>query len=342
MQAMVLKAFGQPLELEERPVPEPGPGEVLVQVEACGVCGTDLKIVAGKLPNINPPRIPGHEIAGRIAAVGAGVRHLRPGQRVTCYYYVTCGTCRNCRTGRETICTDFRGRLGFERDGGFAEYVLVPEENCLILPDGIRAEDAAVLEDAVATPYHALVTRGGLSAGESVVVMGVGGLGIHAVQVAKAAGAAVLAVDIDERHLDLARDYGADSTLRYEPEGYQAAVARLVGAPDMVLETVSRPETIEANAKVLRPGGRLVMVGYSPGVLLQLETAHVVLSEVTLIGSRAAGRHEVARAIELVARGAVRPVIHRRFRLAEVNEALEALRQGATVGRAVVAVGPSA
>jgi D-arabinose 1-dehydrogenase-like Zn-dependent alcohol dehydrogenase len=339
VRAMVLERFGEPLRLTERPEPEPGPGEVLVAVRACGVCGTDLKITGGKLPNINPPRIPGHEAAGVVAKVGEGVSGLAPGMPVTLYYYVSCGHCRNCRSGRGTICTDFRGRLGFERDGGFAEYVLVPAENCIPIPADMSFADAGVLEDAVATPYHALVTRGGLRAGETVLVMGSGGLGLHAIQVAHAAGAFVVAVDVDESHLELALHYGADRTIRYTPGSYAEDVRRATdGELDMVVETVSRPETIRQNAEALHPGGRLVLIGYSPGTELLLETSHTVLSEITVLGSRAAGRHEVEAAVELVARGLVRPVITARYRLEDVNDALEALRQGRTVGRAVVEI----
>lgn len=161
MEAMVLERFGEPLHHTERPEPAIRPDEVLVRVGACGVCGTDLKISSGALPGIDPPRIMGHEIAGTVERVGSEVRVLRPGQRVTCYFYISCGRCPNCRAGRGTICTEFQGRLGFERDGGFAEYVAVPAQNCIPIPDSLGFAEAGVLEDAVSTPYHALVTRGG-------------------------------------------------------------------------------------------------------------------------------------------------------------------------------------
>jgi 2-desacetyl-2-hydroxyethyl bacteriochlorophyllide A dehydrogenase len=337
MRAMVLEAFGAPLVLRERPTPEPGPGEVLVKVEACGVCGTDLKVTAGKLADVRTPVVPGHEVAGVVAALGDGVEGVRPGQRVTCYYYVSCGRCRNCRSGRETICLDLKGRVGFTRDGGFAEYLVVPAENVLPIPDGMTFEDAAVLEDAVATPYHALVTRGGLVAGETVLIMGCGGLGIHALQVAKSAGAHVIAVDIDPSHLEEASRHGADATVLYDPAGYRQAVRALArDGVDMVVETVTQPETIRLNAEVLIPGGRLVLIGYTPGLEVSLETSRTVLSELTVVPSRASGRHEVARAVELVARGAVRPVIAERMPLTEANRALDLLRQGKVLGRAVL------
>ncbi len=338
MEAMVLERFGAPLVHKDVPVPSLRPDEVLVRVGACGVCGTDLKVSSGALQGIGLPRIMGHEIAGTVERVGAGVANVSPGQRVTCYYYVSCGRCANCRSGRGTVCTDFQGRLGFERDGGYAEFVAVPAQNCVPIPDHLGFAEAGVLEDAVATPYHALVTRGGLRAGETAVVMGAGGLGLNAIQVAHAAGARVIAVDIEERRLERALTLGADAAVAYREETYVDDVRRAAQGRgiDLVLETVSRTETLRANAAALEMGGRLVPVGYYPGRDFAQDTSELVLREISVLGSRAAGLHEVQRAVDLVAGGHVLPEISVRLPLRSANEALDALRSGQQMGRAVI------
>jgi D-arabinose 1-dehydrogenase-like Zn-dependent alcohol dehydrogenase len=336
-----LESFGAPLRLMDLPIPAPGPDEVLVRVGACGVCGTDLKISSGVLPGIELPRIMGHEISGTVAQVGDAVQGIAAGDRVTCYYYVSCGRCENCLAGRSTVCTDFLGRLGFERDGGFAEYVLVPARNCVPIPDALGFAEAGVLEDAVATPYHALVTRGGLRAGETVVLMGVGGLGLHALQVAKAAGSAVIAVDVSESHLRRATELGADVALPYRPESFgdDLRAAAGPGGIDLLMDTVGRTETLRQCAEAVRPGGRLVPVGYFPGVEFAFDTSHLVLREISVLPARAAGLREVAKAVDLVARGLVETQISARYPLDAVNEALAALRTGTLMGRAVIDFG---
>lgn len=338
MEAMVLERFGAPLQHTEAREPNLRPNEVLVRVGACGVCGTDLKVSSGALQGIALPRIMGHEIAGTVERVGAEVENVRPGQRVTCYYYVSCGRCSNCRSGRGTVCTEFQGRLGFERDGGYAEFVAVPAQNCVPIPDHLGFAEAGVLEDAVATPYHALVTRGGLRAGETAVVMGAGGLGLNAIQVAVAAGARVIAVDVEERRLQRARELGADRTVLYSAGSYAEDVRAAADGRgiDLVLETVSRTETLRANAAVLEPGGRLVPVGYYPGTDFALDTSELVLREISVLGSRAAGLNEVERAVDLVAAGRVKPEISLRLPLRSANEALSELRSGQLMGRAVI------
>ncbi len=338
MEAMVLERFGAPLIHRDVPVRTLRPDEALVRVGACGVCGTDLKVSSGALQGIDLPRIMGHEVAGTVERVGDEVTNVAPGQRVTCYYYISCGRCANCRSGRETVCTDFQGRLGFERDGGYAEFVAVPAQNCVPIPDGLGFAEAGVLEDAVATPYHALVTRGDLRAGETAVIMGAGGLGLNAIQVARAAGARVIAVDVEERRLTRALELGAHAAVQYRAESYVEDVRRAAEGRgiDLIMETVSRTETLRANAQALEMGGRLVPVGYYPGTDFAHDTSELVLREISVLGSRAAGLHEVRRAIELVADGKVQPEISERIPLRSVNEALDALRSGQRMGRAVI------
>ncbi|TAM88750.1 alcohol dehydrogenase [bacterium] len=334
MRAMVLESFGAPLQLRELPDPEPGPGDAVVRVQACGVCASDLKIVSGALTGTPLPHVPGHEIAGVVSAVGSGVSSPRVGERVACYFYLSCNRCLNCRTGRGTVCLALAGRIGFEVDGGLGELVRVPAALCLPVSDGVPPEAAAVAMDAIATPYHAIVTRGRLAPGETAAIVGVGGLGLHAVELAHAVGARVIAIDVDEGRLTLARELGADQTVRIDSAGC------LPHAPlvDFVLDTAVSAQTLLGDVALLRPGGRLALVGYKPGLGACWDTADLVLNEITVLPSRAAGLDECRRVLDLLAMGRIRAVVDRRYALQDVNQAFDALRGGMLNGRAVVAL----
>ena len=338
MRAMMLRVHGEPLRLEDVPVPEPGPGEVLVRVGACGICGTDLKIAAGLMKGTRIPNIMGHEPAGEVAKVGPGVTTVKPGDRVFVHFYVTCGMCEFCLSGRETICRRQPGRVGWEMDGGFAEYLKVPAQNAIPVPQTVSVEEAALLGDAIGTAYHAVNSRARLLSGDVGLVMGAGGVGLHLVQVAKVAGARVIAVDIDDKKLEMARELGADDVVRYDAKTYVDDVRGLLGGDGVhaVFETVGLPETFERNLAVLRPAGRLVIIGYKPGTTFPVDPLRMLLDEVEILGSRAVTKPELQAVVRLVARGQVKPIITRRFKLEQVNEALEELRQGRIMGRAVI------
>src|SRR5919206_2999384 len=211
MRAMAVVDYQRPLELVDLPVPTPGDGEVLVRVRYCGVCYSDVKTVSGHMPyspTLKLPHVAGHEIAGVVESAGPGAA-LGVGQRVAIYNYWACGTCRSCRAGEETVCLTLRGWVGFTSPGGFQEYLVVPEKYALPLPDTIADEQAAALSCATGTSYRAVISRGKVAAGESVLVVGAGGVGLQAIQVARAAGARVFATDVDVRKLARARELGA-------------------------------------------------------------------------------------------------------------------------------------
>lgn len=342
MEAMVLEEYGRPLVRREFPDPRPGEGEVLLRVRACGVCGTDVKISAGRIPTAKPPLVMGHEPAGEIVELGPGVQGFSPGDRVVVWIYVTCGACRFCRAGRAVLCPHVK-RVGFERPGGFADLLVVPAANLVRVPDSLGDVEAAVLGCAVSTVYRALRTRAGVQRGETVMVMGVGGLGIHGVQMAKLSGATVIAVDVEEARLELARAYGADEVLLFRGGALGEQVRSLTGGygADVILETVGLPETVRAAMSSLVPGGRLVMVGYHPAQPFSVESPELVLNEVEIVGSRAMTRDELAGALDLVASGKLQPVVTARYPLHDVNEVLDLLRQGRVMGRAVVIHGPN-
>ena len=183
MRAAVLEEFGTPLNIRQVEVPRIGPEEVLVRVRNCGVCGTDLKIKAGKSGPAPLPMIMGHEAAGEVVEVAPGIAEFQPGDRVVVNFYIACGQCRYCRRGRDTLCDNLR-QHGFNTDGGYAEYMKTRAANLCKVPDHVPLEQACILADAVATPYHAVTERAQVGPGTTVALIGTGGVGLHALQMA--------------------------------------------------------------------------------------------------------------------------------------------------------------
>lgn len=265
MKAAVLNHYDAPLTIQEVDMPAPGPEEVLVRVRACGLCGTDLKIASGKFPNVPLPHIPGHEVAGEVYKIGEKVSGFHAGDRVAVYFYWTCGQCRYCRSGQDSLCTRPKGQVGFHLNGGLAEFLKVPASNVLPIGDLLSFPQAAVLADAVATPYQALVDKARLQRDEVLVIVGAGGLGLHGVQIAKALGARVIIVDIDDRHLEKAAEVGADILLHSGRDRITDSIRKETGGEgaDVVMDLVGLPETLDRELEWLRPAGRFLVVGYS-------------------------------------------------------------------------------
>lgn len=342
MRNMAVVEFGKPLQPVPLEVPRPGPGEVLVKVLACGVCRSDLKIAGGLMPfsaTQRLPHVPGHEISGEIVDAGPGVDPPR-GQRVVVHNYWGCGRCSYCVEGQENLCDALRGWVGFTTPGGFEEFLVVPEDHLLPVPPEVDPVHAATVSCALGTAYHAVVSRGGVRAGETVAVLGTGGVGLYALQLARAAGARTVAVDLREEALEAARGVGADAAA--SPADARAVVLRLTRgrAADVVVDCVGSRSASELAVDLVRKGGRVVQVGYGtdPQQYPALPTDRVVLRELQLVGSRYVTRPELARALELVGSGAVRPVVSRVVQLEQVNEALEDVRMDRVVGRVVVRV----
>lgn len=332
MRAAVLREFGAPLEIVDLPEPVPEPDEVLVRVRAAGICATDLKIVSGALAGTPLPLVPGHEIAGELVEDADG---LPAGTRVAVYFYDPCGECRYCRAGEESLCPHSQ-RLGFERDGGLAELVCVRRRNVLPFGDELAFELAAVAMDAVLSPWHALRVRAPVGEGSTVVVSGAGGLGLSGVQIARAAGARVAVLDPASGHREAALATGAELAL---PPGRAAEARDWAGdGADVALETSGTRGGFDAAAATVRRGGRLVCCGYSPGVEYGLDSARLVLEEITVLGSRAGSRSDARAALAAVAAGDVRPAIARRLPLERVNEALAELAAGGAPGRFIVQI----
>jgi len=334
MRAAVLTDYDQPLRITDVPEPQPADDEVLVRVRATGLCGTDLKLRSGAFRATSPlPIVPGHEVAGELVQ-DAG--DLRAGQRVACYIYDTCGRCRWCRDGRQTLCPH-RIRIGLERDGGLAELVAVPVSTLLPFGDELPFELGAVAMDAVASPWGALHGRAHIRPGDRVLVVGSGGLGINGVQIARAAGCAVAVVDPVASHRELAVEAGAE--LAVAPEE-AARVAEWSGdGVDVALETSGARAGFDTAAAAVRPGGRVVCCGYYPGLEYGLDSLRLVIKELDILGSVCAPMPLARDALRAVETGDVRPPIMDVVGLEDVNAALDRLAAGGVLGRMVVTPG---
>lgn len=331
MKAAIFRGPYQPLGVEEVARPEPGAGQVLVRVAACGVCHTDLHYIDHGTPTFRaPPLILGHEISGTVEGLGPGAARFVEGARVLVPALLTCGRCRMCRSGRENICEQ-SAMLGNDVDGGYAEYVVVPEKDLFPLPEEIPLVEGAIIADALTTPYHAVVRRGGVTPGDWVLVVGCGGIGLNIVQIAVALGARVVAVDVLAGKLEWARRLGAVATVNAgEVERVDREVRRITdGGADVALEAVGASTTQEVALASLRTGGRLVLVGYSPEVMA-VTSGRVMYRELEIVGSLGCRPVDYPRVIELVRQGRVRvsELVTHRFPLERINDALDALRGG--------------
>ena len=333
MKATVFTEVGKPLEIQDWPKPEAGPGEIIVKVAACGVCHTDLHYIDHGVPTFKkPPLILGHEASGTIDQVGEGVTNWKEGDRVLLPAVLTCGVCPNCRTGRENIC-DNMVMFGNNIDGSYAEFVKSPAKDAIALPpeEELPIVESSIIADAVSTPYHAVKNRGEVRPGDRVVVYGCGGVGINCVQVAAAAGATVIAVDINPEKLEWAKKFGATYCINAnEEERVDKAVKKLTGGgADIAMEVVGNPKTMVAAFNTLRKGGRLVIVGYTDKKM-ELAAPKVMYFEMEVVGSLGCRPADYPRIVEMARTGKlkVKELVTSRFKLEEINDALDLLREG--------------
>lgn len=332
----VVKAFGAPLTVEESRFPVLGEHDVLLKVQACGLCRTDLKIWQGHHPAATKaPLVMGHEIAAQICEIGPGVDDNLLGRRVVVYTYLYCGKCRFCRVGRENMCLNITDQIGYNLPGGYAQYVRAPLRCLIPIPDGVSFRDAAVAADAVATSYHALVTKAKVQPGETVLLTGVGGLGLNAVQIAKHLGARVAALDINDKALEAAKKLGADDCVNSSGAGLFGSLQALNGI-DVIVDFTGNAILQSGLVPLLQNGGRFCTVGYSPGADFGLSTTYINSHEIEIYGVRWCTRRELGESLELVARGIVKPQISQAFALHEINEALAFLTNNHSFGRIIL------
>lgn len=330
MRAAQLYEIGKPLRLVDIPTPTPGHGEVLVRVKASGICHSDVHYKYGVSPVGKLPITLGHEVAGIVEEVGPGVEGLEVGTPVAVHYQLSCGNCKYCRSGREYLCRQ-GAMIGKHVDGGFAEYLKAPAWNILKVPNGVPLEQAAIIGCAVSTPFHAL-RRARLRAGESVAVYGVGGIGIHAVQLASRIFGAglVIAVDLLEGKLEAARQVGADETVNASEVDPVEAIKELTGGgADVVVEAVGLRKTAEQSVESAGRGGRVVLIGIGREYVQIQPYTQVILKELEIIGSSDHNRQEMETLLRLVATGRLdlsKSITHR-VSLDQINEGMRILEE---------------
>jgi alcohol dehydrogenase, propanol-preferring len=333
VRAAVVRAFNAPLEVGEVPTPEPGPEQVLVRIEASGLCHTDIHAWRGDWPvKPSPPFIPGHEGVGIVEACGANVTRVAVGDRVAMPWLATaCGTCEHCISGWETLC-EAQQNTGYSVDGGYAEYAVADARYVGIVPEGVDPLDAAPLTCAGVTTYKAVKVAGTRSS-DLVAVFGVGGLGHMAVQYAAIAGGTVIAVDLFDDKLEEAKRLGATYTVNARDEDVAAAIQELGGADQAIVTAVS-PRAFEAAFASLRRGGTLVLVGLPADNEMTLPIFETVLQGIKVVGSIVGTRKDLAEVFELHRLGRTK-VVRETRQLDSVNEDFAAVEAGEVTARLV-------
>nr|WP_298413339.1 alcohol dehydrogenase AdhP [uncultured Halomonas sp.] len=334
MKAAVVRAFGEPLEIEEVEVPRPGKGEVLVKIAASGVCHTDLHAAHGDWPvKPSPPFIPGHEGVGHVAAVGEGVDYVKEGDRVGIpWLYSACGHCEHCLRGWETLC-ESQQNTGYSVNGGFADYAVGEAAYVGHLPDSVDFVDIAPVLCAGVTVYKGLKMTD-TKPGQWVVISGIGGLGHMAVQYAKAMGLNVAAVDIDDGKLALAERLGATVTVNAMKTDPVAYLKKEIGGAHGVLVTAVSPKAFEQAQGMVRRGGTISLNGLPPGNF-PLPIFETVLNGITVRGSIVGTRSDLQESLQFAADGKVKATVST-DKLENINDILSRMMEGKIEGRVVM------
>jgi alcohol dehydrogenase, propanol-preferring len=334
MRAAVVHSFTEPLSIDVKPVPVPGNGEIVVKIETCGLCHTDIHAAHGDWPvKPAPPFTPGHEGVGVVTALGLEVTEVEVGDRVALPWLgYACGTCEYCVSGWETLCPN-QQMMGYTMDGGMAEYARAFAKYVVKVPEGIDPAEASPLTCAGVTTYKAIKVAGTRSS-DLVAVFGIGGLGHLAVQYAAIAGGRVIAVDLSDEKLELARELGAEFTVNAATQDVVAAIQELGGA-DQAISTAVSPKAFEQAYGSLRRGGTLVFVGLPKDNFIRLPIFETVLQGITVVGSIVGTRLDLREVFELHAAGKTR-VIYEERPLAEINEAIAEVDAGRIPARIVL------
>ena len=334
MRASVVTAFDRPMEITERPVPEVGPGEILVRIEASGLCHTDIHAARGEWPvKPAPPFVPGHEGVGLVERVGPGVTEHAVGDRVALPWLGwACGTCTYCVTGWETLCESQRN-TGYSIDGAHAEYAVAAARYAVRVPDGVDPFEAAPLTCAGVTTYKA-VKVAGVRPGERVAIFGIGGLGHLAQQYAQIFGAETVAVDVTAEKLDLATSLGATHTVDAATTDPVERITAL-GGVDVAIVLAASPRVIEQAHRSLRRGGRLVLVSLPADNAITLPVFETVLKGITVLGSIVGTRADLAEVFALHAAGRTR-VVYETRKLDDINDAVDDVLAGRVAARLVL------
>jgi alcohol dehydrogenase, propanol-preferring len=346
--AKIIK-INQPLQIQENKTPKPKGSQVLVKVQSSGVCHSDIHLWEGGYEGpqgqflkttdrgVKYPLTPGHEIAGIIDGLGEQTEGFAKNEKVLVYPWIGEGLCPACRTGEENLCDKPRS-LGIYNDGGYAEYVLVPSYKYLVkLGDEIDTDTSAPLSCSALTAYGA-VKNGNLTPNDNVVIVGTGGLGLMAIQLAKAiTGSRIIALDRDDNKLKAAKENGADDIINSQKEDAVKAVMELTGrmGADAVIDFVNASSTVETDLNFLRRRAKLVLVGLFGGEL-KLNLIAMPTRSYKLIGSYTGSMNDLIELVSLAKRGIIKPIISNKFKLEEATKALKMLRDGKILGRGVI------
>lgn len=337
MQAAVVEKFGEPLVIQQLPVPSPEPGQVLVEIFASGVCHTDLHAAEGDWP-VKPtlPFTPGHEGAGRVVELGPGVTHLKLGDRVgIAWLHSACGHCKFCLSGWETLCLEQKNS-GYSVNGSFAQYALAQADYVGRIPENLSFVDAAPILCAGVTTYKGLKETEARP-GEWVVISGIGGLGHVAIQYATAMGLRVAAVDLGPEKMALARKLGAEITIDAKTQDPAAEIQKQIGGAQGVLVTAVSTIAFRQAIGMLRRGGTCVLNGLPPGEF-PISIFDVVLNRYTIRGSIVGTRIDLEEALTFAADGKVKATIETQP-LASINDVFARLKSGQVNGRVVLQIG---
>ncbi len=334
MQAAVLEKFGTPLVLREWEIPSPGPGQILIKTEACGVCHSDLHAVRGDWPRKPvPPFIPGHEAIGRVVEIGDGVDNIKEGDRVGVpWLYSACGHCEHCLSAWETVCSQAQF-CGYTRNGGFADYILADPDYVARIPAGLSPNEAAPIICAGLTTYKG-IKESGAKPGEWIAISGIGGLGHMAIQYAKAMGLHVCAVDIDNDKLAHAKRLGADLVFNAADDAVDALRRETDGGAHGVLVVAPSLGAFRQGIAMTRKRGTCVLIGLPPGEF-PVPLFDVVADCITIRGSFIGTRRDMREALAFAAEGKVKAEIELQA-LPAINQILERLKQGDIVSRVVL------
>ncbi|MFC2157218.1 alcohol dehydrogenase catalytic domain-containing protein [Acidobacteriota bacterium] len=341
MKAAIFHGSKQPLKIEDIDVPKIESNEILVKLAACGVCNTDLHYIDHGVPTFKaPPMILGHEPSGIVEEIGAEVTNFKVGDRVLIPPVFSCGWCDNCRLGRENICFNMV-MLGNNIDGAFAEYTKVPAKDCQHLPEDLPLEESSIIADAISTPFHAVKNRANVRPGDTVVVWGCGGVGINVVQVAAASGATVLAVDIVDKKLEIAKTLGAQHTINAsgkEDKELLKEIRKLTGGgADISIEAIGNPKTIELGPASVKAGGCHCQVGYTHHTV-PVNAGRLMFREIEIKGSLGCRPVDYPKIIEMVRTKKIQlePVVTHRFPLDEIDRAFDLMRKGESLRSIIV------
>jgi 6-hydroxycyclohex-1-ene-1-carbonyl-CoA dehydrogenase len=341
MKAAIFHAPNQPLKIAEINMPKIDPHEILVKIAACGVCNTDLHYVDHGVPTFKkPPMILGHEPSGIVEEIGEDVKKFKKGDRVLIPPVFSCGYCDNCRLGKENICFNMV-MLGNHIDGAYAEFTKAPAKDCQHLPEELPLEESSIIADAISTPFHAVKNRAKVKPGDSVVVFGCGGVGINVVQMAAATGASVIAVDIIDKKLEVAKELGAKHTINPTGKEDKALLKEIRaltgGGADISIEAIGNPKTIELGPAAVKAGGVHCQVGYTHHNV-NVNAGRLMFREIEIKGSLGCRPVDYPKIIEMVRTGKIQldPVVTHRFKLDEINDAFEVVRKGKSLRSIIV------